>query len=54
MDFEWDKVKASTNQKKHGIPFIEASEVFNGQLPRPEGRGLWWLKSQVWVDQPKP
>ncbi|WP_089729993.1 BrnT family toxin [Candidatus Thiosymbion oneisti] len=29
MDFEWDETKASTNQKKHGISFIEASEVFN-------------------------
>ena len=29
MDFEWDETKASVNQKKHGISFIEASEVFN-------------------------
>jgi hypothetical protein len=24
------------------------------QSPCPKGRGLWWLKPQVWVDQPKP
>lgn len=29
MDFEWDKTKESANQKKHGISFVEASEVFN-------------------------
>ena len=27
---------------------------YRGQLPRPKGRGLWWMKPQVWVDQPKP
>lgn len=26
----------------------------SSQLPRPKGRGLWWIKPQVWVDQPKP
>lgn len=29
MDFEWDEAKASTNQRNHGISFVEASEVFN-------------------------
>ncbi|MGD7036177.1 BrnT family toxin [Methylotuvimicrobium buryatense] len=29
MDFEWDETKAFSNQKKHGISFFEASEVFN-------------------------
>ena len=29
MNFEWDEAKAGTNQKKHGISFTEASEVFN-------------------------
>ena len=24
------------------------------QSPRPKGRGLWWIKLQVWVDQLKP
>lgn len=28
MRFEWDKRKAHTNYKKHGISFVEASEVF--------------------------
>lgn len=32
MDFEWDEEKASTNQKKHGISFTEASEVFNDEF----------------------
>ncbi len=40
MDFEWDKTKESTNQRKHGISFIEASEVFNddfsSSLPDPD------------------
>jgi uncharacterized DUF497 family protein len=31
MDFEWDNSKALSNQKKHGVSFIEASEVFNDQ-----------------------
>jgi uncharacterized protein len=28
MDFEWDATKERTNQKKHGISFLEASEIF--------------------------
>ncbi|MGC2235251.1 MAG: BrnT family toxin [Pyrinomonadaceae bacterium] len=28
MRFEWDKEKAETNLKKHGISFEEASTVF--------------------------
>jgi uncharacterized protein len=28
MDFEWDEIKEHTNQRKHGISFLEASEVF--------------------------
>ena len=32
MNFEWDEEKASTNQKKHGISFTEASEVFNDEF----------------------
>lgn len=28
MDFEWDEAKARTNQRKHGVCFIEATEVF--------------------------
>lgn len=29
MDFEWDSSKELSNQKKHGVSFAEASEVFN-------------------------
>lgn len=32
MDFEWDKEKARTNQRKHGLSFFEACEVFGDQL----------------------
>jgi hypothetical protein len=28
MDFEWDDTKAHTNEKKHGVSFLEAAEVF--------------------------
>jgi uncharacterized protein len=28
MDFEWDEAKALANQAKHGVSFIEATEVF--------------------------
>ena len=28
MDFEWDKIKARSNIKKHGVTFEEATEVF--------------------------
>ena len=28
MDFEWDPIKAHTNQRKHGVSFTEAAEVF--------------------------
>jgi uncharacterized protein len=28
MDFEWDERKELANQKKHGVSFFEASEVF--------------------------
>jgi uncharacterized DUF497 family protein len=29
MEFEWDPVKAATNQIKHGISFVAATVVFN-------------------------
>jgi uncharacterized protein len=32
MDFEWDERKALANQKKHGVSFLEASEVFADEL----------------------
>lgn len=28
MDFEWDPAKARANESKHGVSFVEASEVF--------------------------
>ena len=31
MDFEWDETKAHTNKKKHGISFLEASQVFDDE-----------------------
>jgi len=31
MDFEWDDAKAHGNEKKHGISFLEASEVFGDE-----------------------
>ncbi len=32
MIFEWDKNKAESNQKKHGISFSEATTVFGDPL----------------------
>jgi hypothetical protein len=29
MEFEWDAVKARTNEAKHGVSFFEACEVFD-------------------------
>jgi uncharacterized DUF497 family protein len=31
MDFKWDEVKAHSNQKKHGVSFLEAAEVFSDE-----------------------
>ena len=31
MDFEWDEAKARTNQRKHGVSFIQATEVFSDE-----------------------
>jgi len=28
MNFEWDETKARANEKKHGVSFLEATEVF--------------------------
>lgn len=28
MKFEWDSAKAAANQRKHGVPFEDATEVF--------------------------
>lgn len=30
MGFEWDPVKDAANQRKHGIGFREATEIFRG------------------------
>lgn len=32
LHFEWDQVKADSNLRKHGVSFVEASEVFNDPL----------------------
>ena len=32
LKFEWDKDKAASNLKKHGVSFDEASTVFDDQL----------------------
>ena len=32
MEFEWDRNKATTNEKKHGISFSEATTVFGDQF----------------------
>ena len=32
IHFEWDRNKAASNLRKHGISFIEACEVFNDPL----------------------
>ena len=29
LDFEWDSEKAHANAQRHGVPFFEASEVFD-------------------------
>ena len=29
MEFEWDRKKAESNKRKHGVSFNEASEAFN-------------------------
>lgn len=34
MHFEWDKEKAASNLKKHGVSFAEAETVFGDSLAR--------------------
>jgi len=34
MQFEWDKEKAASNLKKHGVSFAEAETVFGDSLAR--------------------
>ncbi|MDP3589605.1 MAG: BrnT family toxin [Methylobacter sp.] len=31
MDFEWDETKAHLNYQKHGVSFLEATEVFSDE-----------------------
>jgi uncharacterized DUF497 family protein len=31
MDFEWDDAKARANPRKHGVPCVEAVEVFGDE-----------------------
>lgn len=32
MEFEWDVAKAESNEKKHGVSFLEATAVFGDIL----------------------
>ncbi len=32
IEFEWDKVKAESNEMKHGVSFTEASTIFGDPL----------------------
>ena len=32
MDFEWDDTKAESNERKHGVSFVEAVTVFADPL----------------------
>ncbi len=32
MDYEWDELKNLINQRKHGISFEEAIEIFDGPI----------------------
>jgi uncharacterized protein len=32
MGFEWDAAKDAANQRKHGIAFREAAEIFRGSV----------------------
>src|SRR5665213_2697727 len=32
MDFEWDDAKAESNERKHGVSFVEAETVFGDPL----------------------
>jgi uncharacterized protein len=34
VKFEWDRRKASANERKHGVSFDEAMSVFNDPLAR--------------------
>lgn len=43
MDFEWDHQKAAANERKHGVTFQEAVEVFaddySSTVPDPDHSG---------------
>lgn len=32
MEFEWDVAKAESNEKKHGVSFLEATAIFGDML----------------------
>jgi len=34
MEFIWDRRKATSNQKKHGVAFAEAATVFGDPMSR--------------------
>jgi len=42
MRLEWDDAKNRANVRKHGFPFADATEIFDGPfLARPDTRRLW-------------
>ena len=53
--YEWDENKNQSNQKKHGISFEDAKNVFDdedavaypGQIRAGENRFCWWVKYLV-------
>jgi uncharacterized protein len=34
VDFEWNPEKALENERKHGVSFVEATQVFGDELSR--------------------
>jgi uncharacterized protein len=40
VDFEWDETKAHLNYQKHGVSFLEATEVFSDDHSYNEERYL--------------
>lgn len=54
LHFEWDNKKAASNLHKHGVSFIEASQIFSDPLAirlfdedRSEGEERWITIGQV-------
>jgi hypothetical protein len=48
MQFEWDHDKARANERKHGIAFREAAEIFRGHvLIREDARRDYGERRQI-------